>query len=74
METIRQRLKLKQRRCEVRESKHAGQLKRQGNAGVAGECLWGEREAGEWVAGECWWGEREAGEWEAGECWWGEES
>ena len=64
METLREKSKLKQRRCEVRESKHAGQLKRQGNAGVAGE----------WVAGEGGWGEREAGEWEAGEGWWGEES
>ena len=49
METLREKLKLKQRRCEVQESKHSGQLKRQGNAGVAGE----------WEAGECWWGERE---------------
>ena len=27
----------------------------------------------EGAAGECWWGEEEAGEWGAGECWWGEE-
>jgi hypothetical protein len=33
METIRQKSELKQRRCEVGESKHSGQLKRQGNAG-----------------------------------------